>query len=50
VSAWPPTAKRPKWLAAHGPDATIVQITDVAVLAPAVAGNVFPPAGDVHPF
>ena len=39
----------PEGLAAGGPDAPVVQVADVAVLAPAVAGAVFPPAGHVHP-
>jgi len=39
----------PEWLAARGPGAAVVQVADVAVLTPAVAGTVFPPAGDVHP-
>lgn len=39
----------PDGLATRGPDAAIVQVADVAVLAPAIAGMVFAPASDVHP-
>ena len=39
----------PEGLAAGGPGAAVVQVADVAVLAPAVARTVFPPAGHVHP-
>src|SRR5262249_24605925 len=37
-----------KWLIANGPDFVFSQVTDVIKLAPAIAGHIFAPAGDIQ--
>jgi hypothetical protein len=41
---------RSEGLAARGPDPAVIQIANVAILTPAVAGAVVPPTSEVHPF